>query len=176
MRRIASQYTFCSPQQILRRMVVEQDDHNVVKRLFSLDDSIVESSQTLFFDGIISTDIVSLKQIFPSVNVTQLLENYNYIDFSILPTSFQIIPTEKPLLLDFNTQNSEVINQILPQITDKLAQFSVFEIIAACTYFPLFALERPTTLGDTYIGKLLLWENVDLPNKKITEHSRVRQF
>ena len=176
MLRIASQYTFCSPQQILRRMVVEQDEHNVVKRLFSLDDSSVESSQTLFFDGIISTDIVSLKQNLPSKAIAQLLENYNYIDLSTIMPTLPIIPLEKPLLLDFNSNNPKIINQLLPRLASIFAHFSIFEIIAACAYFPTLLMERPAKLTETYIGNLLLWEGADLPNKKITEKTQIHQF
>ena len=176
MLRVASQYTFCSPQEIPSRMVVEQDDQNVVKRLFSLENSSVESSQTLFFDGVISIAIVSLKQNFPSINVAQLLENYNYIDLSSILITQPIVRTEKPLLLDFNSDSADSINKFFPKITSILDHFSLFEIIAACTYFPLLFLNQPATLQAKYKGKIILWEGVDLPNKKITEHTRIRQF
>jgi hypothetical protein len=176
MLRIASQYTFCSPQKILKRMVVEQDEKNVVKRLFSLDDSSVESSQTLFFDGVISMGFVSLKQNLPSLNIALLLDVYNYIDLTTVSTSKAIIPNEKPLLLDFYSNNPDDINQLLPQLTTLLAHFSLFEIIAASTYYPLYFMKQPAILDVNHIGKLLLWEGVDLHNKKITENTRVRQF
>jgi len=157
-------------------MVVEQDEQKVVKQMFSLDDTSVESSHTLFFDGVISTRIVSLKQHFPTLNIAQILESYNYIDLSSISDGSSIFPQEKPLLLDFNSNAPGNINQILPQFASTLANFSLFEIIAACTYFPILFLEQPANLEVNHIGKLLLWEGVDLPNKKITQHTRVRQF
>lgn len=176
MLRIASQYIFCSPQQILSRMVVEQDEQNVITRLFGLDDCTVESSQTLFFDGIISIGIVSLKQNLLSINSTQLLENYNYIDCLLIDNTQPIIPTDKPLLLDFGSEIPDAINKFLPNIASVLSHFSVFEIIAACTYYPSLFLKQPVLLENGRSGKLQLWENVDLPNKKLTEYTRIRQF
>ena len=58
MTRIGSQLTFCSPQQILRRMLVERDEQDKITGIKSLDEGLVETAQTLFFDGIISTEIV----------------------------------------------------------------------------------------------------------------------
>ncbi|MEI7502673.1 MAG: hypothetical protein WCJ61_05270, partial [Paludibacter sp.] len=116
----------------------------------------------------------SLKQISPSLNVAHLLENYNYIDLSSHSITHPIVRTEKPLLLDFNSNNPEYINQQLSQLSPISTQFSIFEIISACTYFPLYFMEQPATLEVSHIGKILLWEGVDLSNKKITERTRVR--
>ena len=41
---------------------MELDEQNVVRSIFSLDDGNVETAQTLFFDGILSQEIVSVKQ------------------------------------------------------------------------------------------------------------------
>ncbi|NDP20995.1 MAG: hypothetical protein GZ091_07945 [Paludibacter sp.] len=62
--RFASQLVFCSPQQILRRTVIEQNEKNTITRIFSLDESVAESAQTSFFNGIISSEFISLKQKF----------------------------------------------------------------------------------------------------------------
>jgi len=42
-------------------MVVERDEQNLITDFYCLDNNSVESAQTLFFDGIISTEIISLK-------------------------------------------------------------------------------------------------------------------
>ena len=46
--RVASQLIFYSPDEILRRTVVEQDEQKIITRLFSLDGNVVETAQTLF--------------------------------------------------------------------------------------------------------------------------------
>ena len=42
-------------------MAVEQNGENAITRIFSLDDGIVETANTLFFDGILSAEIISVK-------------------------------------------------------------------------------------------------------------------
>jgi len=45
--RVGIQLFFCSIEKIRRQTVVERNNHNIITRLFSLDDRTVESSQTL---------------------------------------------------------------------------------------------------------------------------------
>ncbi len=173
---IASQYVFCSPFQILKRMAVELDEEHTVCQLFSLDAGNVESAQTLFFDGVLSIGILSITKNNPSANLIQLAENYNYINVTTLQPNRQIQATDKPLLLDFGSENTAEINQILPLLTSALVDFSVFDIIAACTYYPALFLVTSSTLAVNYKSKILLWENIDLITKKTTRHTRIRQF
>lgn len=174
--RFASHYVFCSPSLILNRTVVEQDDNNIVTRIFSLNDGNVESARTLFFDGILSNGIASLKLNLPLIDFTQIADNYNYIDISAIHPDQKIIPTNKPLLLDFGSENCEVVNLHLSQLAPALIDFSVFDIIAACTYYPSLFLNLPTTLQVNHSSKIQLWEGIDLVNKKITPLTRIRQF
>lgn len=174
--RFASQYVFCSPSQILNRTVVEQNENKIVTRIFSLNDSNVEPAQTLFFDGIISIGIVSVKLNSPLVDVTQIAENYNYIDISTLQPNQKIIATNKPLLLDFGSENCEIINLKISQLAHALIDFSVFDIIAACTYYPSLFLNFPSTLQVNQGYVFQLWEGIDLINKKITQRTQIRQF
>lgn len=174
--RVASQFTFCSPQQILCRTVVEQDEQNRVNRLFCLDDYLVESEQTLFFDGILSRGIVSLKENrFPGT-YDQLLADYQYIDFSTGLTLEKIMPTDKPLLLDFGTSSPDKINSQLEVLASALTLFSVFDIIAACVYYPLLILGEQAILSVNCCTGLLIWEQVDLLNKHVTANTRIRRI
>jgi len=171
--RVASQLTFCSPLEILRRTVVEQDDQKLVTRLFSLDECNVESAQTLFFDGIISAEIISLKE--NNAEVNEVMANYQYVDVSqTIPT--KIIAVEKPLLLDFGTHSTEKTNQLLKQLVPALSAFSIFEIIAACTYYPGLVLGKAGALVSGRNTQLILWEGVDLVNKQIKENTRIREI
>ena len=176
MKRIGSQLCFCSPELILRRTVVEQNEENTVTRIFSLDDGIVEPANTLFFDGILSAEIVSLKES-TSNNITdRLIENYHYIDITKEPTTQTISINPKPLLLDFGTSSPLKINHLLTQLTPILTNYSIFEIIAACTFYPSLATNLIGELSENRTTKLLLWENVDLVKKMITEKTSVREI
>lgn len=176
MKRVGSQLCFCSPELILRRMAVEQDDENTVTRIYSLDDGIVESANTLFFDGILSAEIISLKQSGVDNLSEKLIADYQYLDISVeLPTQ-EITPGTKPLLLDFGTNSVLQINKLLAQLTPVLSSFSIYEIIAACTFYPALALNTTGELCKSRNTRLLLWENVDLVNKRITLQTRIREI
>jgi hypothetical protein len=170
MRRAASQITFCSPDKILRRNVVELNEQGTISRLFSLDNNRVESSQTLFYDGIISSEIISLKE--RSIIIKEL-SDYNYIDLSgELPTTIEV--TNKPLILDFGTNSNEKVTRVLQMLTPILEAFSIFEIIAACCYFPAEAIGETAKLDINRKTKPILWERADLVNKRITDQINIR--
>jgi len=176
MTRVASQFTFCSPLQILRLTVVEQDEQNRITRLFSLDDNAVESAQTLFFDGILSRGFVSLKENKYPETTGLLLADYLYVDFSsVLPVT-KIMPTDKPLLLDFGTSSPDEINRKLEILAPALTLFSVFDIIAACVYYPLLVLGEQAILSEKCRTGLIIWEHLDLVNKRVAVHTRIRRI
>src|ERR1035437_5686425 len=110
--RAGSQLTFCSPDEILRRTVVELNDQKIITRIFSLDEGNVEPAQTLFFDGILSAEIVSLKQN-AGAYISGLLKDYFYLDFSVILPSVVIKQSDKPLIIDFGTNSPEIINNLL---------------------------------------------------------------
>jgi len=174
--RIGSQLTFCSPEKILRRSVVQLDEQNTVTGIYSLDDGTVETAQTLFYDGILSPEIVSLKQSISILEVSDQLKNYQYYDFSIIPPVIEILRTGKPLILDFNTSLPEKINLLLPYLTEALKAFSIFEIIAACTYYPSFIMGRQAGLTENSQNGLVLWENANLIGKKLLSNTQVRKM
>jgi hypothetical protein len=176
MKRVGSQLCFCSPALILRRMAVEQNDENTITRIFSLDDGIVESANTLFFDGILSAEIVSLKQSGATLLSEKVMDDYQYIDISEEIPTKEIASGSKPLILDFGTDSFLQINESLAQLAPLLSTFSVFEIIAACTYYPALALNKTGELCENRTTQLLLWENVDLVNKRITLQTRIRKI
>lgn len=172
MRRVASQITFCSPDKILRRNVVELNELGIISHLFSLDDNNVESSGTLFFDGIISSEILSLK----ARNVTPAdLSVYNYFDLSNeLPTVIEA--TDKPLILDFGTDSNEKISHKLQALAPILEKFSIFDIIAACCYFPAEAIGKTASMDSNRESKPILWEKADLVNKRITDRISIKEL
>jgi hypothetical protein len=174
--RIGTQLTFCSPLKILRRTVVELNGQNVVSRLFCLDDGNVEASNTLFLDGVLSSGVISLKQNMPVDDASDLLMDYHYLDLSESFPSSEIVRTKKPLIIDFGTNSPDKINNLLARLVPVLSSFSVFEIIAACTYYPALFLGWPAGLSEMNCSSLFLWENVDLVNKKLLADACVREI
>lgn len=171
--RFSSQLVFCSPQQILRRTVIEQNEKNTITRIFSLDESIAESAQTSFFNGIISSEIVSIKQ-FSKDATDQLDSDYQYIDFSEVIPVKQIVPSGKPLILDFGSNNTEAINRKLSTLASILVDFSIVDIIAAVTYYPAIIAGKINSVQENNSTRLLLWENIDFSNNRLTEKTRIR--
>jgi|GEM_PF-717506 len=174
--RIAAQFIYCSPTQVLHRAVVEQDEQKNIIRFFSLDDNQVESAHTLFFDGIITGEIRSIKQHKTPEEITGLASDYQYLDVSGNLPDFGITATNKPLLLDFGSNSIAEISRRLAGLMYLLGAFSILEIIAACVYYPALVLCEPAVLSPSAPARLLLWEGVDLVNKKITPLTRIRSI
>ena len=173
---IGSQLTFCSPGNILRRTAVERDDCGIVTRIFSLDESQVESAHTLFYDGIISAEMVSLKQHVACGQIAELTAGYCYIDSSEENFSDKIINHLNPIILDFGGLTLNEINRKLVEIAQRYSQISVFDIITGCVYHPALVLGYKAELIQQRQTKLLLWQNVDLLNKILTVATNIREF
>jgi ACT domain-containing protein len=173
MTRFSSQLIFGSPNQILRRRVIEQNEENIISRIFSLDDNIAESAQTFFFDGIISSEIISLKQ---HITADEINNNsdFQYIDLSIEIPEQSELSTEKSLILDFGTDNINEINQKIPELALYLENYSITEIIAACTYYPAIFMGKMCTIKENNKTQLVLWQNIDFMSKRITKNTKLR--
>jgi len=174
--RVGSQFTFCSPENILKRTVVEQDEQHIITGFSSLEDGNVETAQTLFFDGILSSEIVSVKQNLPAKDRSNLSKKYQYYDFSESLPSFEIKQTNKPLIMDTGANSPDKVNILLPHLFRALTDFSIFDIIAAFTYYPSLLLGERAGLTENYSTRLLLWENVDLAEKKLSNNTFVREI
>jgi len=174
--RVGSQLAFCSPGSICRRMVVELNDQNMIEGIFSLDEGNVETANTVFYDGILSSGIVSLKQNVPVENISDLITGYQYFDFSESHSAFDIKLSDKPLLLDFGTASPDKINSLLPCFSKVLPYLSVFDIIAACTFYPSLLTRQTPGLIEKQYTDLILWENVDLIDKRLTANTRIRKM
>ncbi|MFM2293267.1 MAG: hypothetical protein RIS29_3080 [Bacteroidota bacterium] len=170
MKRIGSQLVFCSPEQILRQSAVEISDSGVVTKVFSLTESPVEAASTLFFDGIISADIVSMKA--NRAIDDDILNRYNYVDLSGGDSVGE--KSEKPLIIDFGTTDSTTIGLLLRKHMGEFTDYSVFEIIAACSFYPAAALGINLQLQSGLQSRLLLWQGCDMVNKKLTHQLHIR--
>ena len=169
MTRVACQLIFCSPDIILRQSVVEIDENQFINDIFSLETQRVESAKTLFYDGIISMEPISLKQQIPLTEIQNRSTNYHYIDLSTSLLQDQISPSDKPLILDFGTTNPSEINCLLALYYPLLKSFTIFDIIAATVYYPAKLMGIEYIIKKGIQSKLILWKDVDLVNKKQTE-------
>ncbi len=171
--RVASQLTYFSPQKILRNTVIERDIDNFITQIYSLNDRNVESAQTFFFDGIISAELISIKLNSSTKNVHNSLMNYSYWDLSQhLP--LEIKTPDKPLIIDFGANSISEINDKLPRLTSILIDFSIFDLIAACVFYPAIALGKTNNLTLNHQHKLILWENADLVNNRLFSNTKLR--
>ena len=176
MTRISSHFTFCSPQRILQKSVVEIDNQGYISQIFGFNNANVESYQTLFFNGILSTEIISVKKSILPMNFENVFLNYNYFYISDDIYIDEIKPTDKPLVLDFGIDSTDKINHLLSGLAHALNLFSIFEIIAACAFYPTTILGQVAELKENMQTKLILWENVDLINKSFTSSSSIRRM
>ena len=156
-------------------MVVERDEQNLITDFYCLDNNSVESAQTLFFDGIISTEIISLKLNCGSRDIAKLTDKYRYYDLSEQVFAFEWNNNDKPLLLDFGTNSIAEINPKLANLAQINPTISIVDLIASCVYYPALVLGQEPDLKKGRRAGLLLWEKIDLINKTLTADSRVRQ-
>lgn len=172
MKRITSHFVFVSPDEILRNTVIERNETNTVTQIFNLNDLRSESANTLFFDGIISSDVISLKE--KNWDITPAIKaSFHYLDVSSATTHAIIPKTDLPLLIDFGTENHITINLLLKSLAPFLSEFSIFEIIAACTYFPKQIIHQYFKLNAGESTPLIQWKNCDLLNKKLTQTTQI---
>ena len=91
MKRFTSHLIFISPDSLKKRTVVELDDQNKISNVFHLDENNSEPSQTQFFDGIISSEIVSVKQFLSNEELIEIKKKYHYFDLSEEYENLEII-------------------------------------------------------------------------------------
>jgi len=172
--RVSSHLLFCEPDRIFTQMVVERDDQQTITAIFSLNDTTVESSHTSFFDGILSSAIVSLKKRMTKQELTGITKNYNYLDFSVEnPIVSEIEP--KKMLIDFGTEDTTEINRILQGLSD-LTEISLFDFISAAVYSPALILGYNAVLELNRQTELILWENTDLIGRRLKAGTRIRRI
>ncbi|NDP20994.1 MAG: hypothetical protein GZ091_07940 [Paludibacter sp.] len=85
-----------------------------------------------------------------------------------------VFPSKKPLILDFGWNNIEQINKKISVLSSVLIDFSIADIIAACTYFPALASGMASTILVNNSTQLVLWENIDFNMYKFKENTSIR--
>jgi hypothetical protein len=91
MKRLSSQLVFCDANSLLRSTVVEQNDDNVITDIIDLSTRQSETAHTVFYDGVISGEIISLKQYLSNDQLLEITKGIVYLDLSeIKPLLFSI--------------------------------------------------------------------------------------
>ena len=160
MTRIASQLLYCSPDRIVRNAVLERNSDLIVSNIYDLK-QVFEMSNTLFYDGIISAEILSVKQNTTSNVIDSIAENYKYVDLSLFDLKSHIELESKELILDFGTSNVSDINKILHNVVPYL-HISTTELVAACVFRPSFFLGINSKFDVSTKCKTLLWQHSNL--------------
>ena len=171
MSRVSSQLVFCSPTKVLRNCVLEQDENAVLTQIIDLQTQQSETHQTLFYDGIITNGIVSLKVELSNNELNIIKSSYNYFEFSE-PIQFEF-NTKKPLLIDFGTSDTATINQLINKHYNLFEGFNIFKILTACCFQPLQILKRPELIELKHKPNLLIWKGLNLIDKQITSITTV---
>ena len=169
MRRISSPFLLISPTSILQNHVVELNSEGVVSQLIDIEKQIAEPAQTLYYNGIISAEIVSLQNHFTPQEINELSLTYNYINISNLSTDSCVKLNENPLVIDFETNNLNEISQIINNRKNVFSKLNVFQLISACTYYPIQILDLQKQIRVTNCPELVLWSGIDLINKRIND-------
>jgi len=169
MRRISSSFLLISPTNIVQNHVIELKSEGVVNQLIDIEKQIAEPAQTLYYNGIISAEIVSLRSHFSQNEINELSLTYNYINISNLSTESCVELNENPLVIDFETNNLKEISQIINNRKNVFSKLNVFQLISACTYYPIQILDLQKQIRVSNRPELVLWNVIDLINKRIND-------
>jgi len=169
MRRLSSSFLLISPTNIVQNHVIELNSEGVVSQLIDIEKQIAEPAQTLYYNGIISAEIVSLRNHFTPKEIKELSLTYNYVKISNLSTDSCIELNENLLVIDFETNNLNEISHIINNRKDVFSKLNVFQLISACTYYPIQILDLQKQIRVSNRPELVLWNGIDLINKRIND-------
>ena len=173
--RVSSHLLFCEPDKILRQSVVERNKDQCITAIFSLTNNQAESANTLFYNGLISTKVVSLKLKLTIEELIKIRNEYNYIDCTIVNPDIKLLPNKR-LIVDFGTEEPEEINFLLQKKYKSFECISLFNFISATVYYPSLLTHLNTGLELNKTADLILWEPVDFANKHLKSNTRIRKI
>ena len=162
-----------APNQLLRRTVLEISERNTVSQLISLDELHSETAGTVFCDGIISAGIISLS--LRDYLIQQIPAEFLYVDIrNSIPAEFEL--KNRTLILDAHTEDPAEFTFYLQKAFNSISDLSITDIIAATCYTPasLCNIDHEIRPGNNILP--LLWQNCNLPEKKLTPNSSVAKF
>lgn len=174
MTRVASQIIFSAPGRIFTNSVIERDEDNNVTKVFSLNNSRVESEKTSFYNGVISSGFISVKQNVSPDMIAELVQDYNYLDLSGEIAGIETTVSDKQLLIDFGQNTIPEINEKLKLLGKIFSEFPMLEFIQACVYYPAILLRISNDISIGQNAGLMLWEGFDLIQQNFTPHINVK--
>ena len=174
MKRLSSQLVFCDANSLLRSTVVEQNDDNVITDIIDLSTRQSETAHTVFYDGVISGEIISLKQYLSNDQLLEITKGIVCLDLSEINKTPFVFDKSSGFIVDFGTNNFSEINKLLKENFDVLSVITVFELINACTYFPQRLLGLSKHIAISNQTDLVLWEGVNLVSHALTPQTSVR--
>lgn len=174
MKRVSSQLVFCDGNRCLRSTVVEQNDDNVITDIIDLSTRQSETAHTVFYDGVISGEIISLKQYLSNDQLLEITKGIVYLDLAEINKTPFVFDRSSDFVFDFGTNNIDKINKLLRENFDVLSALTIFELINACSYLPQRLLGLSKNIAISNQTNLVLWEGVNLLSHALTPVTSVR--
>ena len=174
MKRLSSQLVFCDANSLLRSTVVEQNDDNVITDIIDLSTRQSETAHTVFYDGVISGEIISLKQYLSNDQLLEITKGIVCLDLSEINKTPFVFDKSSGFIVDFGTNNFSEINKMLKENFDALSAITVFELINACSYLPQRLLGLSKNIEVSHQTDLVLWQGVNLVSHALTPQTSVR--
>lgn len=175
MKRVAAQILHCSSDKILHNHVIEIDNNGVITDIINLNSQRFETARTQYYNGIITSNVISLKLHLSESEIKNLTAGFQYLDLSNLSTA--IPPQESGhLLIDFGTENLNEINRLLKSKQIFISELNIHQFINACCYLPLLILKSSPQIQIGGTTNLYLWEGINLSTGSIISEIRILEI
>lgn len=162
MKRLSSQLIITESAEVLRNSIVQISETEICYH--SILEGNHETAQTFFYDGIISSPIISVSK--RGINKYEIENSgYTLIYFDDLLKERNV--EDKKIIIDFGTEDLFKINSLLNN--NKLNYLDSIYFIIACTASPNLFLKYT----DKTLLNRLLWSGTNLIDKKITGQTSV---
>lgn len=170
MKGIASHFAILSETEIARQSVLLFNSKNELLNIYALSDLSVETSGTMFVDGLVSLPIISVSKHLHNNALEALKMNFQLLSPE---NNFRFRANDvRPLLVDFATEDYFECYRCMKQYFENFAQVDLFDFAKAATIgaAKIVGMESKIELGRTY--RLTAWENVDFINRRLKNNSR----
>lgn len=166
MKYLSSQLIITEHAEILRNSIVRFSENDI--HYSSIFENKHETSHTLFYDGIISPQVISL-----SAHKTPITSSNKFKILNINDLNYILIDL-KNTIIDFETENTAKINSLLQQKSKFLAHVSSLDFIIACTALPFSIVNESLDLNIKL--NPILWIDTDLIMKKFTDKNKIMEL
>ena len=155
--------------------MIELNDQGLITNIIDLQAQQVETANTLFFNGIISSEIVSMKQHLSDIEIKNSFAYHHYIDLSDQKT---IPPSDNvnDQIIDFGSDNIIEINKLLKDHLNYISRLKMDQFINACCYQPQQLLKSSSQIRISNKVQLFLWEGVNLATLQINPEIRITKI